>query len=100
MRKTTALASLAGNPLRESESSINQKLAQKQEEGEGGLAYKDMKDSYYYASTLLYYSLMVVGSCLIPSVDEIFEFVGVICVNCLAFMFPSTFYLTASSRYH
>jgi len=97
LRKTAALGAV--DPLRESEGSINQK-AKEVGEPMDGLAYKDMKDSYYYSSTIIYYALIIVGSCLIPSVDEIFEFVGVICVNCLAFMFPSTFYLTAVKRYH
>jgi len=69
-------------------------------EDTGGLAYKDMNDFYYYIGTLLYYGVAVLGSCIIPSVDEIFEFVGTICVNCMGFIFPAMFYLTASKRYY
>ena len=66
---------------------------------EGGLAYLDMKNSYYYGATLTYFGLIVAGSILIPSVDEIFEFVGAICVNALSFILPALFYLIADSRY-
>ena len=66
---------------------------------EGGLAYLDMKDGYYYGATLTYFGLIVAGSILIPSVDEIFEFVGAICVNALSFILPAIFYLVSDSRY-
>lgn len=70
-----------------------------EQKDEGGLAYKDMSNCYYYLATILYFGATVAGSCFIPSVDEIFEFVGVICVNCLGFIFPAVFYLVAASRY-
>ena len=66
---------------------------------DGGLAYLDMKDAYYYGATLAYFGLIVAGSILIPSVDEIFEFVAAICVNMLSFLMPAIFYLVANSRY-
>ena len=59
-----------------------------------------MSDYWYYSGTIAYFGLIIIGSCFIPSVDEIFEFVGVICVNCMAFLFPSFFYLKASKLYH
>jgi hypothetical protein len=59
-----------------------------------------MSSFYYYTSTIIYFGLILVGSCFIPSVDVIFEFAGVICVNCMSFLFPSFFYLHASKRYH
>ena len=68
--------------------------------GDDGLAYKDMKDVYYYTGTMLFYAVIIVGSLFIPGVDEIFELVGVICVNALAFLFPATFYITAARRAH
>ena len=67
---------------------------------DGGLAYKDMNDVYYYVGTIFYYGLAVFGSCVIPAVDEIFEFIGTICVNCIGFIFPAIFYLSASRRYY
>ena len=67
---------------------------------QNGLAYKDMSDVLYYSATIIYFLLQVAGSCFIPSVDIIFEFVGVICVNCMSFIFPSILYLTATKRYH
>jgi amino acid permease len=59
-----------------------------------------MKDVYYYTSTMIFYVVIVIGSIFIPGVDEIFELVGVICVNSLAFLFPAVFYLTAAKRAH
>ena len=58
-----------------------------------------MKDTYYYGATLAYFGIIVAGAILIPSVDEIFEFVGAICVNALSFILPGVFYLVADSRY-
>ena len=59
------------------------------------LAYKDMNDSYYYMATLILYGVSVLGSCVIVNIKPIFEFISVICVDCLAFVFPSVFYLIA-----
>ena len=70
-----------------------------EEGGKTGLAYKDMSPFYYYFATITFYVLAIAASCIIPDVDLIFEFVGVICVNCMAFLFPGVFYLTASKRY-
>ena len=57
------------------------------------LAYKDMSNCQYYTCTVLYFGLAMLGSCLLDQVDIIFEFVASISVNCLAFIFPSVFYL-------
>lgn len=57
-----------------------------------------MNGTYYLVATILFYVLIIIGSIFIPGVDEIFELVGVVCVNCLAFLFPSVFYLTASKK--
>lgn len=66
----------------------------------GRLAYKDMNSFYYYLVTFIYYILCVLGSVFIPKIDVIIEFVAVICVNFMSFIFPSVFYLTASKNYH
>ena len=68
-------------------------------EDEGGLAYLDMKDQYYYGGSLIYFFIIVFGAITIPSVDTIFEFVGSICINCLSFLFPGSFYLIANARF-
>ena len=67
-------------------------------EGEDIPTYKDISNFLYYTSSLSFFGLTVVGSCFIPDVDIIFEFVGAICVNCMAFIFPAVFYLTATNR--
>jgi amino acid permease len=66
---------------------------------DGNLAYKDMKSIYYYAFTLVYYVIILAGAIFIPKIDTVIEFVGVICVNCMSFIFPSMFYLSASKNY-
>lgn len=78
----------------------HQPVNPKPQEQQNGLAYKDMSDFLYFTATIIFFVLQVAGSCFIPSVDLIFEFVGVICVNCMSFLFPSIFYLTASKKYH
>ena len=65
-----------------------------------GLAYFDMKPVYYYGGTLIMYGTIVAGSIFIPDVKLIFEFVGLICVNCLSFIFPSLFYIFANKHYY
>ena len=57
-----------------------------------------MGDCSYYFTTILIYCLAVLGSCVIPSVDLIFEFIGTVCVNFMSFLFPAFFYLKASSN--
>ena len=37
-----------------------------------GLAYKDMKDSYYYAISISFFIVIIFGSIFIPTVDTIF----------------------------
>lgn len=59
-----------------------------------------MKPVYYYTITIIFWAIILIGSTFIPSVDEIFEIIGVVCVNCIAFLFPGVFYLVASKRYH
>ena len=80
-------------------STVNDTMEAAKEPAQNGLAYKDMSSFYYFTATIIYFLLTVAGSCLIPSVDEIFEFIGVICVNCMSFIFPASFYLSATTRY-
>ena len=58
-----------------------------------------MSDCIYYTASVTLYGLSVFGACVIPDVDVIFEFVASISVNCLAFIFPSVFYLMAKKKY-
>ena len=72
---------------------------EKKGNGQDGLAYKDMKALYYYSGTLIYFGLTILGSCVIPDVDIVFEFIGTICVNALTFIFPTMFYLMAKRKF-
>jgi cobalamin synthase len=63
------------------------------------LAYKDMKASYYYGSTILCWALILVMSIVIQSVTIIFDFASAFAVTALAFVFPAMFYLRASKRF-
>ena len=58
-----------------------------------------MNDFFYYMTTFVYFVFVVIGACVIPSVDEIFEFVATISVNALTFIFPSCFYLMARKKF-
>ena len=64
-----------------------------------GLAYKDMKDSYYYAVTISYFMVIVFGSIFIPTVDTIFEFIGAIVGTSLGFVMPGIFYIRANTKF-
>lgn len=61
------------------------------------LAYKDMKDLYYYSATLIYFIAAILGACFIPEIDIIFEFIASITVNFMGFILPSMFYIKADS---
>lgn len=69
------------------------------DENDNQLAYKDMSDVYYYVATIIYFAIIVAGSILIPSVDQIFEFIATISVNALGFIFPSVFYFIAQAKF-
>ena len=57
-----------------------------------------MNNYYYYIATILYQVIVVFSACAIPNVDILFNLVSVICVNCISFFFPATFYIMASKR--
>ena len=44
--------------------------------------------------------LIIAGSIFISDVSTIFEFVGLVCINCLSFIFPATFYIFANRYFY
>jgi hypothetical protein len=64
-----------------------------------GLAYKDMKDSYYYISTLALFVAEATLAILLDDVTTVFDLLAAIAVTCLGFFFPGVFYLVAHKRY-
>lgn len=66
--------------------------AEVEDEG-NGLAYKDINVWAYYAVTLLLYFLIVLMGSTLPSVDIIFNFLGCVTNNAIAFAMPAIFYL-------
>jgi Mn2+/Fe2+ NRAMP family transporter len=58
-----------------------------------------MKSLYYYGATIIYFIIILFGACYITSVSKIFNFVSAIAINCLSFLFPSTFYFMAKKKY-
>ena len=58
-----------------------------------------MPNSLYYSITLLMYAGIIFLSCVVPKVDDLFELIAPVCVNCLAFIFPSVFYLKGRSKF-
>ena len=63
------------------------------------LAYKDMKACYYYTSTLIFYSIVIIGAIFIPSVSIVLDFIGAFTASMLAFGFPALFYMGAKKRF-
>ena len=64
-----------------------------------GLAYKDMNDSLYYASTLTLFILEAACAILIEDVTTVFGLLGAVAVTCLGFFFPGIFYIFSQMRF-
>lgn len=65
-----------------------------------GLAYKDMKDCYYYTASILCLASICFLACVVPNVSIVFNLISIISCNCTSFFFPSIFYITAAKRYY
>ena len=63
------------------------------------MAYKDMKDSYYYTATILLFLFEAALAIAIPDVEIVFNFVSAIAVSCLGFLFPAAFFLGAERQF-
>lgn len=77
--------------------SVKNSFCEKPEEG--GLAYKDMKNAYYYSATFIYFGLVVAGAVFVENVDDIFNFVAAVSGSSLGFIFPSMFFILSNSKY-
>ena len=64
------------------------------------LAYKDMKDIYYYSASILSLATICFLACVVPNVSIVFNLVSIVSCNCTSFFFPSIFYITAAKRYY
>ena len=64
------------------------------------LAYKDMKDLYYYSASILSLAAICFLACVVPNVSIVFNLVSIVSCNCTSFFFPSIFYITAAKRYY
>jgi len=64
-----------------------------------GLAYKDMRNLYYYGGTIGIFYLEALIACLIHSIDDVFPPLAAIAISCLGFLFPSVFYLYAEKMF-
>ena len=63
------------------------------------LAYKDMKQSYYYGSVLICWAFVLLLSIVIESVTIVFDFASAFAITAIAFIFPAMFYLKAVERF-
>jgi amino acid transporter len=75
------------------------KMSEAGEKVPEGLAYKDMKASYYYISTLALFVVEATLAILLDDVTTVFDLLAAIAVTCLGFLFPGVFYLVAHKRY-
>jgi hypothetical protein len=66
---------------------------------EGGLAYKDMNNGYYYGATLIYFGFVVSGAILVEDVEDIFGFIAAVSCSSLGFMLPAVFYILSNTKY-
>ena len=57
------------------------------------LAYKEMRDLYYYLGTSIYFLLIVSMACILPNVEIVLDILVTVAINCICFFFPATFYL-------
>ena len=105
MRETTALRRFAQNQGKfdpdeyEKDREVNSSVPKRPDGAADGLQYKDMKDIYYYASTIVLFLLEAGIACLVPSVDVVMNFLSAIAVMMLGFGFPSLFFLFADKYY-
>ena len=58
-----------------------------------------MPNSQYYAATLLYYGIILVGAILIKDVSTIFGFVGSFSGAGLGFIMPGMMYMKANTLF-
>ena len=105
MRETTALRKFAARERNqdaeeyEKDREVNSSVPARPEGAGDGLQYKDMKDIYYYSSTILLFLLEAGIACLVPSVDVVMNFLSAIAVMMLGFGFPSLFFIFADKYY-
>ena len=89
-----------GENLRNSSLNENENLGGEEQEISNKLAYKDMKDIYYYSSSILCLATTCFLACVVPNVSIVFNLVSIVSCNCTSFFFPSLFYITAAKRYY
>ena len=70
-----------------------------EEEMDNKLAYKDMKDGYYYFSTILSLIVIATVASILDSVYLMLDFVGIVGVIFISYFQPSMFYLVSWNNY-
>ena len=77
----------------------DQDLNQEEEEVDNKLAYKDMKNGYYYFSTILSLVVIATIASVLDSVYLMLDFVGIVGVIFISYFQPSMFYLVSWKNY-
>ena len=88
---------MAGDSRKIREESAENGNEEKSDDSE--MAYKDMKNLYYYTATLLLFLAETFFAIFIPDIDVVFNFVSAFSVSCLGFFFPAVFFIWSEKKY-
>ena len=69
------------------------------QDDEEDLDYRGIKDSYYYAATVVLFLTEAGLAIAIPDVEIIFNFVSAIAISTLGFLLPAVFFLAAERKF-
>lgn len=81
-------------------SQVNEDGTETEEGISNKLAYKDMKDVYYWSASLISLAIVCFLAIEVPNVAIVFNLVSIVSCNCTSFFFPSIFYISAAKRYY
>jgi len=90
---------MSRNPARLMSNKVGEEGEGEADEEDNKLAYKDMPDSHYYASTILGLTAICTIASTLKSVYLMLDFVGVVGVIFISFIQPGAFYIHSWAKY-